>query len=1116
MAAPLPYVDVSRLVGSWPLLPAVGTFASQVITPGALDSRAVLIGVAREQSAGYDVGSKTFDLVLDGGAPVAIAFAAGNKTLAEVITQINTSVGSTVAFDDNKFLLIRSTTVGGASSVKTLMDPTSPLSPDVLFELGLYTDVEHVSGSLSQAQSVDPDRQISLPGQLTMAHGESFDANVFNRAVFQLGVNSDRSDGLLSRRRMALTTEEVVASWVEDGSPPDAGYQFTGSTYVYTGPDVTPTAAQLEELFAILDGNGNELVREVVNSSPNTMSFTVDADTGKQHVTYDTGTAAANVDTGDYYLRSNDGALPAALQGVRMKISERISATEVVIQPIDPTTGDVTTFTAASVAAVLTDLVTTVKARIVEVQESNVSATRVEQVTKAVTTAAVPTRVDLNNRIIADAADFITDGVAEGNLVVWSGHGVADPFTNNGTYRVSKVIDKRTLEVMGEDFGPAFIHSDITSGAAGTFDITTDGEFALNPFIVFENNGAQPTTGEAITIVYQGMSTFRDATADPTVFAKSVRYAQEADAITQAAFLTIFGPSVDSISDYLHGDRRNNLEDLDNRANYEHYGHDEVGPDTSIGHAGRHRDIRPDTIDMFPSLSSGNVATFRNLAGTAMGVVTATGQMAAGSLGVTNLTAENQLRVERAYGATSTSGRVSPVEFIATYSDTASGGSIQNALLVGASFAHTSTAVTPQVEVALITGNFQMTSAAEITAATVLKVEASLGGSATQELDSLTSIAVGISPVPDIVNNATGISIGAITAGKLTNTGLVIGDMTGATTNVAFQTGLGDVIFGDAIGSALAAKITDTYDIGAVGFRWNEGHFARVKIGTLADSVFTDGLTIDDVIANPSGNKALGIRQALEVTTNHSVTGASFSANTSATGAVSTVVGMAGGASVASASAATVGVISGAQISVNITGSLATVTDLYWIRTFGNTTGGSAITNKYGLFLEDVTGASTVNAAIKTGLGLVDFGDTTEITVPALTTATGNLFKVDIDTGKSGIIVMQRDFSSTQYPVVGLGEAPTGDQMLRVNAQGIMTSSGMFFGATGSQLIVSMVGETPTTAAIAVIMGTGTAAAINLGSVAGDPTTVANGDLWYNSSTNKVRIREGGVSKDVA
>ncbi len=43
----------------------------------------------------------------------------------------------------------------------------------------------------------------------------------------------------------------------------------------------------------------------------------------------------------------------------------------------------------------------------------------------------------------------------------------------------------------------------------------------------------------------------------------------------------------------------------------------------------------------------------------------------------------------------------------------------------------------------------------------------------------------------------------------------------------------------------------------------------------------------------------------------------------------------------------------------------------------------------------------------------------------------------------------------------------------------------------------------------------GTFAGISVGQQAGDPSTLVNGDYWYNSSTNRLRARENGISVDV-
>ena len=43
----------------------------------------------------------------------------------------------------------------------------------------------------------------------------------------------------------------------------------------------------------------------------------------------------------------------------------------------------------------------------------------------------------------------------------------------------------------------------------------------------------------------------------------------------------------------------------------------------------------------------------------------------------------------------------------------------------------------------------------------------------------------------------------------------------------------------------------------------------------------------------------------------------------------------------------------------------------------------------------------------------------------------------------------------------------------------------------------------------------GTNAGLNTGAQAGDPSSLANGDVWYNSSTNKFRVRQDGITLDM-
>lgn len=65
--------------------------------------------------------------------------------------------------------------------------------------------------------------------------------------------------------------------------------------------------------------------------------------------------------------------------------------------------------------------------------------------------------------------------------------------------------------------------------------------------------------------------------------------------------------------------------------------------------------------------------------------------------------------------------------------------------------------------------------------------------------------------------------------------------------------------------------------------------------------------------------------------------------------------------------------------------------------------------------------------------------------------------------------------------------------------------SGFSFNTTGDVLSIGRVVAKTTT----------TLAGLNTGTFAGDPSSLTNGDIWYNSTTNKFRARENGVSVNI-
>lgn len=626
MVAPLRHVSTPELAGSWPIIPNFLPSGVPTILPDTILTNATILGVRQETDAGYDVESKTFRLYVDNDLSYTTVTwgVVGNQSLDQVIAAINSQTGVTVAFRDNGFLKLKSPTSGEGSYLRV---ESSSITSDVLYVLGLFPGTISKSGDLNQAGHPDPSRQVSLPGQLTWAEGESFSTRSLNRALFQLGVNAERNEGLLSRKRLASSTK--VDDHAYSSPATREGYQFSGGTFVYVGPDLTPTSAELEKLFVVLDSSGREFVKEYEDvHNTNNLKFYIDNETGQQlagtvGIPFPPFIFTANDPKNDVYVACDNAALdPYGLRNVPMKIISYIGAAVVAIAPINPTTGESVEFT----EGILTGLtgsrrftMTTTKCVVERVIKSETDTTRVEGLEEVKYSGSLSSssRVDRNNRLVVPGAGFLglTPALDVGDVVEWTLHGVTSPFSNNGTYRLSAVIDDDTIELVAEDWGPVILNPDLYSATPGDLEIRTDGKFWKDPFIEFKDppDGSIPEDGvDQIRILYKGMSTFREATDNPTAFGSSLEFSQETDDTVQEALLAIMGPSVQTIDEYLHGDRRKNIEDLDYRLNFEHYSHDETHDpfSTSVEQTGRHRDIRPDTIDMFPD-NAGTTVTVR-------------------------------------------------------------------------------------------------------------------------------------------------------------------------------------------------------------------------------------------------------------------------------------------------------------------------------------------------------------------------------------------------------------------------------------------------------------------------------------------------------------------------
>ena len=585
------HVDAPTIAGTWPILSAPQVGGTPLVLANTLVRQATVMGMRRETPSGYDVGGKSFRLTIDGSLSTISFPAGGPYDLDTVIAEINTDAGATVALRDNGFLRITSTTVGGNSSVLVETDPAS--SPeDVLDILGLFPGVTSAAGELVSTPSVDPTRQITAPGQLTLAEGENISSEAFNRALLQLSINSDTSYGVTHRKRVGKVKSVVEAT-------PSNGFTLTDT--IYTGANASPTTAQLKDVIAILDDNGDEpYIEKQVNLGTGPGTFTTDADQTDRTVFNSTVIPLGGTqDTDNRYLVSSDGAM-GALAGVPLKIMELIDGDNVVVQAVDPTDGSKVDLDTGSITVSLVS-VTPTQILVTAIEDGSSNPVEQQQVVKQATTTI--SRIENNNRIVCAGATFQTSNVVEGDLVNITSHTSTNPYTNNGTYRVLRVADERTLDLQTEDYGPVFLNPD---GILGDAEVTTDGDFWTNPFIVLNE-----TYPNQVTVIYRGMSTLNDVTDDAAGLGGSLlSLTQETDIDVTSVILKMLGPSATDFSSYLYNDERVSLESLNFQMTNEHT------------LQGRHDVIRPTKILFFDppngdTSSEGETLTFRIAAGDA-------------------------------------------------------------------------------------------------------------------------------------------------------------------------------------------------------------------------------------------------------------------------------------------------------------------------------------------------------------------------------------------------------------------------------------------------------------------------------------------------------------------
>jgi hypothetical protein len=601
MTAALGYLSAPALTGTWPMTATglAGPSGSEfTIFPRSLTTQATMLGARRQPAGGFDVAGKSFTLDVD-ASTYTVGFAVGPLSIDALVTEINTQATITVAYNSNGFLILKSPTMGDGSYLR--VRPVSDLT--ILPELGLFSFQEARNGDIVQAQHVDPMRQIAAPGQLALNYGEQFDANTYNRMALQLALNADYSNDFINYKQIAIEKDLTLGAYSPLSSP---GVALTDTVFV--GGTLAPTSGQLEELFAILDSEGNELMREVETSSGISTGFvvtaTVDPDTKMQYVQVAAGHPGMFTSTDttqDYFVRLT-GLTGTPLGNNKLfKIIEWISDTRKVgIKNVDPLTGDIIEMNESGGSIVLERVnVTSTRILVTEVDDT-VGGTRVEAVEQPRLVGAAITRIEGNNRIVCNGVNFVTTNVVVGDLIDLAGAGLTRPYSNNGSYRVAKVVDPHTIEVISDAYGPVMLNP-IAGSGYGTIDIHSDGKFFLDPFLKFN---IHPATGTIVRVVYLGLSNLRDASNDPAFFSGgSIKYAQEASFKVQKTLMAVIGPSTTSFDQYLYSDYRKNLEDIYFRVSKEH------------NDRGRHTTIRPDKIDMESGVTGETVSVRNGIVG---------------------------------------------------------------------------------------------------------------------------------------------------------------------------------------------------------------------------------------------------------------------------------------------------------------------------------------------------------------------------------------------------------------------------------------------------------------------------------------------------------------------
>lgn len=190
-------------------------------------------------------------------------------------------------------------------------------------------------------------------------------------------------------------------------------------------------------------------------------------------------------------------------------------------------------------------------------------------------------------------------------------------------------------------------------------------------------------------------------------------------------------------------------------------------------------------------------------------------------------------------------------------------------------------------------------------------------------------------------------------------------------------------------------------------------------------------------------------------------------------------------------------------IDINTLGS-AGVRDSNWLVQRGRSNDGSAHLTEWKQFVDVNTNAGGSLWSLESRIDAGSFA--TRFTVSDAGAVSAGAFTGDSFTTGGGAILADDINAVTGFTLAG---AATSGQYLRGNGTRFV-SSAIQAGDLPATVVLTSAANTYTAGQKQTFAPNGTTAGINVGSVAGDPGTPANGDLWYDSTANELTARING------